>query len=252
MALRQNDQQSFRDYLLGKLGGEDLKSFEERLLTDKEDFEELLEATEDDLVDEYVCGQLSREERQAFETHYLITPERHEEIDFARSLDRYLEKQKQFTPTDAKQETYKVTPRPIPVNLTWILGGAMAIVVFGVIAYLIFPRQPSHVATITLNPTNVTRGNGTPDDRINLGNANTLRVFLTLPPQSTSTAQYRAELEDQNGNTRSLNVAIQDPQTVRVEIPANQLPKGQYRLKLLASQTANVQQRIATYSFTVE
>lgn len=252
MAHSQNDQYTFRDYLLGKLRGEDLKSFEERLITDREDFEELLAAAEDDLTDEYVAGQLSKDERDAFERHYLITPERHADIDFARTLNRYLQKRRQFTPPIVQPENEVMAG----LNLTWVLRAAIAVVVFGVIAIPIYRslRQP-HVATIILNPSVVTRGDAAPDNRVDLGDADTLTLLLNVPAQAASGVKYRAELEyleDNTGASQAAGVTNQNSQTVTIEIPTDGLRKGRYAVRLFVSPSGHPDQQAATYNFTVQ
>lgn len=258
MEYSQNDQQTFRQYLLGKLGGEDLTAFEQQLLTDRKDFEDLLAAAEDDLMDEYVGGQLSNEEREAFEKHYLITPGRHEEIEFARSLDSYLENQYQIRQTVSQalpiaQEVNQNRGSQAS-NLTWMLRAAAAVVVFGVIPYVIYqtlPRAPQY-ASIELNPSIVTRADGA-HRSVNLGNADTLRAELNLPREVPANAQYRAQLEGLDDNTSAwLAANVTSHDTVTVDIPANQLRKARYALKLFATSSGQPEQRIAVYNFTVE
>ena len=256
MEYSQNDQQTFRQYLLGKLGGEDLTAFEQRLLTDRrDDFEDLLAAAEDDLTDEYVGGQLSNEEREAFEKHYLITPGRHEEIEFARGLDRYFQTPPVPPATEGKSQR-KVTPTPTPPGfLTWMLRAAAPVVVFGVIGVIALlyyrPTAPQY-ASITLNPSIVTRADGA-HPTVNLGNANSLRAQLNLPQEVPANAQYRAQLEGLDDNTSAwLAANVTSHDTVTVDIPTNQLRKARYALKLFATSAGRPEQRIAVYNFTVE
>ncbi len=242
MSHNKNDQETFRDYLLGSLAGEDLEGFEERLLTEDEEFEELLASAEDELFDQYVAGHLTKDERIAFEKQFLITTERREDVDFARTLNRFIKYQTQ------------PKPRPVPPGyMTWILRVAVAVLVVGFVAVPVYrlTRSPQNIATITLSPTVLTRGEGPPFTKVNLGNVDTLRLVLTLPEQAPSASQYRAELE--NGKTQSVNIEEQNSQAVTVEIPATELRKGQYALKLFAVPTGQVEQRIlGNYFFTVE
>ncbi|HKY04532.1 MAG TPA: CHAT domain-containing protein, partial [Blastocatellia bacterium] len=102
MAQNIEDNEPLRQYLLGDISDEDRDQIEKRLMTDDE-FSERLSMVEDDLVDDYVAEALSEEERERFETHYLLTGERREQVEFARSLSRYLSK-----PSPV------VSPEPIP------------------------------------------------------------------------------------------------------------------------------------------
>ena len=241
MADAENSQKPFRDYLLGRLTGEDLETFEKRLLAENEDFERLLGSAEDDLLDEYASGDLSKEDREAFEKHYLITNERYEDLDFARTLNRFFKKQP--------------WPRPEPVpprNLGWILRAAIAVVVVGFVAVPVYRLiQPSpNITTATLNPSIVTRGERPQSTSIKLDRADTLRLSLNLPAQFPAATQYRAELE---GNPQVVKITNQDSRTVTVELPTEGLRKGPYSLKLFALPAGQPDQPILiNYLFTVE
>jgi hypothetical protein len=83
------DQQLIKRYLLGELAGEEQTRLEERLMTDRQFFDSLLEA-EDELADDYARGALSGIERERFENHFLAAPERREKLGFALALRRYV------------------------------------------------------------------------------------------------------------------------------------------------------------------
>lgn len=72
-------------YLLGQLSDAKMVKIEEKYVTDKNFFEQLL-AIEDDLIDDYVRGRLTRRQRRQFETYFLSTPERRDKLEFAFSL----------------------------------------------------------------------------------------------------------------------------------------------------------------------
>jgi hypothetical protein len=242
MAHSQNSHETFREYLLGRLKGEDLEAFEKRLLTEDEEFEELLGSAEDDLVDEYAAGDLSNDDREAFEKHYLITNERYEEVDFARTLDRYRKPPAPPAPIPV--------PPPSPINR--ILRVALVVMLVSFISvpvYRYVTRRPN-IATITLNPSIVTRSEQPQPTKVNIGDADMLRVLLNLPAQFPAGTQYRAELE---GRPPPVKVTNQDARTVTVEIPTEGLRKGQHELKLFAVPPGQADQPIAVnYSFTVE
>src|SRR6185369_7852300 len=89
---RQNDEEVLRkDYLLGRLSDEMRDKIEERLIDD-DDFVETLSTTEDDLIDDYVFGALTEGERKSFEENFVINDERRRKVQFAQSVELYLDK----------------------------------------------------------------------------------------------------------------------------------------------------------------
>ncbi len=81
--------EDLRSFLLGTLseGGDQL---EEILLTDDSAYE-LLEAEEEDLIQNYVDGELSADEVKQFETHFLISHERVQKVSFSKALRRQID-----------------------------------------------------------------------------------------------------------------------------------------------------------------
>jgi hypothetical protein len=78
-----------RKYLMGDLQQAEQLLVEERLFLDNEYFQ-MRQAVEDDLIDEYVYGELSPDERRRFEQYFLSTPERHEALKIAEALKHYI------------------------------------------------------------------------------------------------------------------------------------------------------------------
>ena len=93
MARKNHDQNAVRQYLLRQLSDAEQQTFELRLLSDGNLFEEL-EIAEDELVDEYIAKELAPVERKQFEQYFLSTPERKHKLRFAATLDRYVSKKK--------------------------------------------------------------------------------------------------------------------------------------------------------------
>ena len=62
-----------------------------RLMLDDDYFEEIL-MQEEELIQDYVDGHLSADERQKFEKHFFISEERRRKIEFAKVLQRYIDK----------------------------------------------------------------------------------------------------------------------------------------------------------------
>jgi hypothetical protein len=90
--MQQSEKKSLRRYLLGEAAGEERSQIEQRLLTDEDYFNELLR-TEEELTDEYVRGELQQGEKENFELHFANNPERREQVEFAKDLNRYLSTQ---------------------------------------------------------------------------------------------------------------------------------------------------------------
>lgn len=72
-------------YLLGELTDREAEAFEQLYLADQDRFE-LLQAIEEDLIEDYHHGRLSPERRLLFERAYLTRPDKRDKIDFAKSL----------------------------------------------------------------------------------------------------------------------------------------------------------------------
>ncbi len=89
IAMQQSEKKSLRRYLLGEAAGEEQSQIEQRLLTDEDYFNELLR-TEEELTDEYVRGELQQGEKEKFELHFVNNPERRDQVEFAKDLNRYL------------------------------------------------------------------------------------------------------------------------------------------------------------------
>jgi hypothetical protein len=74
-----------RRYLLGQLDAAEREAVEARLFGDAE-FLELVEAEEEELIDQYVAGRLTAEERQAWESYRAARPDLVRREPFARAL----------------------------------------------------------------------------------------------------------------------------------------------------------------------
>ncbi|MBV9211645.1 MAG: hypothetical protein JOZ52_13485, partial [Acidobacteria bacterium] len=88
MKLLEEDDLTFRKYLLEELSPEEQSEVEERLFLNAESFQQL-EMVEDELIDDYVYGELSPRERERFDNIFLTTPERRESLRVAQALSRY-------------------------------------------------------------------------------------------------------------------------------------------------------------------
>lgn len=83
MINEQNNQAILFRFLLEELPPEESEEFEIRLLEDAE-LQDLVEAAELELIDDYLCGELSAAEADRFERHFLNSPTRRRKLELAR------------------------------------------------------------------------------------------------------------------------------------------------------------------------
>lgn len=253
MALSLDLQQKLRHYLLGQLDDQARAELETELLTSDEVFEELL-ILEDEITDEFVGNKLDPSDRAAFEEHFLATPERHEGVRFARAFQRHVS---------------AVPPRPAAVSSIWpgflatqpfvVRAAASLTLILAIAAGAVWllPIQRSSqqtFATLTLTPTQATRSDGSPAPKVRLPlKENALRIVLTLPEPSSPGDVYRAELQSDFGETRSIDAIVVDERSVAINVLTAELKRAQYSVKLFVRRADGGERRISgSYSFTVE
>lgn len=89
MKQQSEDETVLRLYLLGALTQEERSRIEERLFLSN-DYFQLLQAAEDELIDDYIYEELTLDDRDRFETHFLSAPGRREDLKIARALREYI------------------------------------------------------------------------------------------------------------------------------------------------------------------
>jgi anti-sigma-K factor RskA len=262
------DNKELRQYLLGDLTQPAQQRVEQRLLTEDDFFEELL-LGEEELIDDYVGGNLSGEDRLKFERHFLSTPERHRQLRFARAFTRYAARSNERVVSESvKAQALAPPPQPIWAERfrafwnrqTRALRPAVAVAMIAVIAaalWLVIPptSPPKTFQTIILTAGVSSRAEGAQASKVRLPlNADALKINLMLPERATPAASYRVELMNGSVGTRSLEVAGRDAQSVSVVIPAAQLARGQYALRLFVTDPDGTEHRVSAdvYLFNVE
>jgi hypothetical protein len=252
-------------YLLEELPDEELKQFEDECFAG-ESWPPEINVVEGDLIDAYLRGELTPARRQRFEQNYLTTEARQERVLMAAALLRHVDERRTAARPAAsaltEQQTWVGRARAFWGARSWALRASAALAVAAVIAvalWLTIPRKrsPQTFATIRLSISSSTRAEGTQAVSVNLPlDADALKISLALPAQLPPAARYRVELEnldDVAGGTKPLEVAGQEAQSVSVLIPASQLTRGQYALKLFAVETDGTERRIeGAYFFDVK
>ncbi len=275
MQLGSKEQETLRQYLLGRLPSGELASLEERLLTDSAFYEELLIA-EDELIDQYLRGRQSQGERESFESHFLLTAERQQKTRFARSLNKYLDglenkaSEEMVAEEDPAEESIPA-PDPdvrkrnffsfLPGNpvLSYSMTAALVLLVGAVswtaLRNLRNPTQtdPGQVFAVVLTPGLTRAGGDQASFRIPSDFA-TLQLQLTLP--AAGYQSYRAELLTTERNSVWAGDGLQPDAAsgnkfINLAIPARLIKRDDYQVKLSGRRGDGVDEDVTSYVFRV-
>jgi hypothetical protein len=247
MALNNGDQVQLRDYLLGRLSGDEQQKIEERLMVEDELFDEF-EASKDELVEEYHAGELAQNERQWLEENFLATSEGRERYAFTLAME-CLQQRPDPLP-DPPEPVVPTNPRPwIPPDpqpaflgpiqafartQPWAFAATSLVLVLLVVFALkiIVPHRERPVFSATLESGLVVRGEGAPTPNLTLPpNIGKLKLRLKLPKTPAPNTRYKAELDDRV-NTKTVEIVESDPEAVTVIVPAELVTHGLYQLTL--------------------
>src|SRR5215467_10436396 len=81
------DEAALKKYLLGKTSPEEQEAIDLWMMSD-DDAYYLMEAAEDDLIDDALAGRLNRADLDLFENHFMAAPEHQRKYQFGRSFKR--------------------------------------------------------------------------------------------------------------------------------------------------------------------
>lgn len=260
MEINNVDRESIRRYLLGPLTDNEQQKIEERLMTEDDFFEEL-EISKDEVLEDYCAGDLTRGEREWLEQHFLASPEGKFRGRFALALDQLAVSVPEVVPVK------KISERPSLIErfkafwkgLSWAhaaVASAVVLVIVGAMAVKsgLFSSKPTTSLAVTLISSTATRGGESqPRRKISIPpNVDELSITLELPAAGPSGASYRVELDDRS-RTSPVEVDGYDAKSVRVKIPAGQLQRGPYLLKLFTREANGVEQPVpARFFFEVQ
>jgi hypothetical protein len=249
-------------YLLEELPEQELEQFEDECFA-QENWPEELSAVEEDLIDAYLRKELTPERRQRFEQNYLTTEARMERVRMSAALLRHV---------DGLQSTARPEMAAPPSGLTlaerlrafwstqsWALRAVAACVIVAIIAGALWltlfrTPQPRTFATLNLSISSSNRADAAQAGKVKFPlNADALKISLALPERLPAATGYRVELENDRGETSPVKIDGQDARAVTVLIPAAQLARGQYALKLFIKRQDGTEERASgNYFFTVE
>lgn len=250
MAFSTDERDELKKFLLGRIDEDQRQKIEERLLTDDDYFEEL-EILEDELLDEYVDGNLTSPERRIFEEQFLVSDDRRGKLRFAKALASPI------AVTKSGETSWTERLKGFWTNQSWALRAATVgvfVILVAAVIWLSRPPSPKNFASLTLTISNSERSQGGAATKLKLPiEADTLRLQLNLPDGATRADRYRVELIKENGQSQRLTPVEQTQQAVVVEIPADQLPRGQYALNVHAIKPDGTEERIkGSFLLTVE
>lgn len=273
MNLETSQLETIRRYLLGLVPEEEAATLGERLVTDKEFYEELL-IVESELIDDYLSDELSPAEREKFESHFLIARERRDQLRFARSFHGYLSEQAPELetealveePSDRTQEVDPPPPKPwyssfLPVRNPAFAYSFMAalVLIVAVISWYALrnagPTDPGKVYVAELTPGGPTRSGGEAK-KISLP-PGTGTLELRLAADGEAYGSYRAVLVGDSGSEVWSGDNLQSSSTagtriVTVNIPVRSIPPGLYRLRLSGQTADNRYEDLLTYYFRIQ
>lgn len=119
-----NEQEKFRNYILGTLNDEERSAIEERFMTD-DDYFQTLAIVEEDLIQDYVDENLDPADRANFEKLFLHSAENRRKVRFARALRKYID-ETENAPGAQKNPTFFAALKaffksPVPATLAVLL-----------------------------------------------------------------------------------------------------------------------------------
>jgi len=259
--INNNQKNEVKKYLLGQLEEADEERLELRLLTDSAFCEEF-DTIVDELTDEYVGNEIQGEERKRVEQYFLTSAERQNKLKFAAELLERAEIERGGHSAGGEVQPVAAPSRGIieRLRLFWegqsfslrvVTAVASLIIVVGLVMLLIPANRTSGtyaLLNLTIGTTDrSSEGSQIKSVRLEPGSPG-IRIALSLPDQMPQAKTYRVELLDEQQSARNLPITERTAHSLVVTIPANEIKRGSYIIRLYGNE-----QRIpGSYFFTVE
>lgn len=269
-------QQTIREYLLGRIAVEEREKLEEQLLIDTELYEELL-VSEDELVDEYLRDDLSGADREDFESHFFAAPEHQEKVRFARAFRKYvavsaaaavsadvgvadqLAVKPDFSDLPPKRGLFSsFLPFQNPI-VSYSALAALVLMLTGIgwVAWKNLSNPAStgqgEILAVTLTP-GFQRSEGETKRFAIRSGVGTIRLQLLLPGNQYQS--YEATVQDFESRAVATKsnlkpTSVDDNPAVFVDLNPSQLTPGDYVIKLSGVPPGGDSTGVASYSFRV-
>jgi tetratricopeptide (TPR) repeat protein len=154
MEYEAKDEELIRKYLIGELAEGELRTVEERIMTDKE-FSDLALFVEDKMIEDYIEDRLDSPDRENFENLFLATRQGAEQVRFTRELKERAAKAN-ATKADETEQLDKFEPRSrrsIFRERFWAFAAAAIILIAAGVGIwnIIPPRSEIDQGNIALN-----------------------------------------------------------------------------------------------------
>ncbi len=244
-----------REFLLGTLSEVDRDRLEEDLLADGELYE-LLQATEEELIDECVNGALSKEDCESFFRYLALLPGGRDRIDFAQRLKALLARSTvETTPQRSSILRRVVSWLTIPERLAWSAAVLLA-AAFGTWSSVAFrpERLAAERSPVVLNA-GLMRGSGEMETVVL--SRDELLLELRLDLGSRDYQEYRAALHDADSQelfaaSRLEATEAEDQFYVAFSIPAARLENADYYVTLEGMSGSASLESVGRYSLRIK
>lgn len=271
------NEESLRQFLLGKVDDAEREEIERRSLIDPE-FKELLLAAEQSLVDDYLEARLSADQWESFLLQYGTSYGQRRKLRIAKSIKEYAEAQPVTATIDAtpkaRRQWFSFEARP---KIVWRIAAVLIVALILTIWLQSRWNQPDvqHLA--------IERELASLNDPANLRQTLPDMVSLSVPPltlrkvesqpqitlrseirilelhllqdQYNSHTKYRAVLQkgadSKSFNFPELQASDENSRVIRLRIPASLLSRGTYQIILSAIAADGSVSSVEEYNFTV-
>ncbi len=250
-------------YLLDELPEEEAERFDEDCFA-QADWPEQVHLVEENLIAAYLRAELPPERREHFEQNYLTTEARLEHVLMAAALLRHSAVPREGAEAaDSRRADGSGWVRRLNDFWNRRFWGMYAAATLGLVIIISgvwwmrlgTPTQQT-VATLALT-ISADRSRGAGDRPASVGLSPDVReliLHLKLPESATAGGRpSRVERLNEDGKVRPLTIEARDAGTVTVSIPAAQLTRGMYSLKVFTTNAEGAEQRVGgSYFFVVE
>ncbi len=243
-----------RRYLFGQLPEADEENLELRLLSEPA-FVEEFDTVVDEVTDQYVRNELSESERKGFEGSFLATVQGKQKLRFTTELLERAAAERRPAPVepsffDRLRAFWQVQ------SLRHAATAAAVVIIAGGIFFIWKSSQSGSVdyAKVDLSISTANRGEGARPERVKLeSGAPGVVINLAIPEQAKGAKDYRVKLDNGNDPDRDLSISQRNDQTVTVQVPASNLARGNYAIKMFTIAPDGSEQRVrGSYFFDVE